>query len=214
MVNRHLKRSKHQRRRLHLHNPKPSDTKNLPAESHHVGEEHDMSRINRHPVASHRVLDLGHDGIPSCFDAQRFFHGDDVIARHFGSLDARDSHHREEIITFNQQIMATSSHIVDHGTTHILEAFDNHGRKQELQKLNVRPELQFVRAGPDRNSRSTIHLQIHGLQLEFGSRKNSLTHLVGSDIQLDLVNQGTIELDHNKGVVSLINFFDVPSHLA
>lgn len=97
MVGGLLERCQHQNTIFHLCYTEPRDTENLTLRNvvrngphlkdqisihlvgHNVAKQHDMSWVNIHPVALHRVLDLSYDSLACGLDSKNLLHLHDVI---------------------------------------------------------------------------------------------------------------------------------------
>lgn len=87
MICRLLETGQHEDRVLHLLNTESSDTEHLAFIGHDISEQHDMSRINRHSVRRHGMLNLVVDGLSSGFDTEHLASLHDVIRSGLYAVD-------------------------------------------------------------------------------------------------------------------------------
>ena len=88
MISRFFEGGQHEDGLLHFSKTVSSDSEDFSATTHQVRQEGDVSPIDGHSVALHRVVDLGHDRLTSRLDAQ---HGGDlvrVVRRRFARFHA------------------------------------------------------------------------------------------------------------------------------
>ena len=77
----------HEDRILHLLYTEPSDTKYFTLVRHDISKQHDVTRINRHSVRRHGMLDFVIDSLSGSFDTQDLACFHDVIRSGLDPID-------------------------------------------------------------------------------------------------------------------------------
>ena len=103
MIRRLFETGQHEDRILHLLNTESSDTQNFSLISHDVSQQHDVSRIDRHSVRRHGMLNFIIDRLSSSLDTKHITGLHNVIRSCLDSIDTVCTHDFCQSVSGNEQ---------------------------------------------------------------------------------------------------------------
>lgn len=183
MIGRLFKRGQHEYRVLHLLHTEPSDTQYFSLVRHDITQQHDVSRIDRHSVRLHGMLNLVVNCLSSSFDTEHLAGFHDVICLCPGTNDTYyqqcktfcrmsvltlGTHDLGKTVSCNEQfkLFAILLILIDHTTRTLRQAFDLNRWQSPLELLES-----FI---------NSIILEAFS-RLEFGTRLLGLGRIVNVD---------------------------------